>query len=168
MSGFDRWLDQEPDESEEADHAAVASYLERGQMPDDESFEDEVERRYQEHLAYVRAARARGWNIIGAKGRETIHREVYRERVRALRIERLERELEEPRTEEVEEPRTPPARRSRRMRSRGVTLHELARVMGTSVRMIELHYGRLVDGAQEAILARLEQPDEGEQRGLGH
>jgi hypothetical protein len=40
--------------------------------------------------------------------------------------------------------------------------------MGTSVRMIELHYGRLVDGAQEAILARLEQPDEGEQRGSGH
>jgi hypothetical protein len=40
----------------------------------------------------------------------------------------------------------------------GLTIHELARVMGTPVRMIELHYGALVDGAHEAILARLEQP----------
>ena len=40
--------------------------------------------------------------------------------------------------------------------ARGLTLHELARVMGTSTRMIELHYGALVEGAHEALLARLE------------
>jgi len=35
--------------------------------------------------------------------------------------------------------------------------------MGTSSRMIELHYGALVDGAQEAILARLDQAGPAEQ-----
>jgi integrase len=40
--------------------------------------------------------------------------------------------------------------------ARGVTLFELARVMGTSVRMIELHYGALLDTAHESLLERLE------------
>ena len=38
----------------------------------------------------------------------------------------------------------------------GVTVFELARVMGTSVRMIEKHYGTLVDGAHAAITDRLD------------
>ena len=35
-------------------------------------------------------------------------------------------------------------------------MFELARVMGTSVRMIERHYGTLVDGAHAGIAARLD------------
>jgi integrase len=38
----------------------------------------------------------------------------------------------------------------------GVTVFELAKLMGTSVRMIEKHYGALIDGAHAGILARLE------------
>jgi hypothetical protein len=38
----------------------------------------------------------------------------------------------------------------------GVTVFELARVMGTSVRMIERHYGALIDGAHAAITGRLD------------
>jgi integrase len=38
----------------------------------------------------------------------------------------------------------------------GVTVFELARVMGTSVRMIEKHYGALIDGAHAAITERLD------------
>jgi integrase len=37
----------------------------------------------------------------------------------------------------------------------GVTVFELARVMGTSVRMIERHYGTLLDGAHAGIAGRL-------------
>jgi hypothetical protein len=37
-----------------------------------------------------------------------------------------------------------------------VTVFELARVMGTSVRMIERHYGALLDGAHAAIAERLD------------
>jgi hypothetical protein len=37
-----------------------------------------------------------------------------------------------------------------------VTVFELARVMGTSVRMIEKHYGALVDGAHAGIMSRLD------------
>jgi hypothetical protein len=37
----------------------------------------------------------------------------------------------------------------------GVTPFELARIMGTSVRMIERHYGRLIAGAREGIAAPL-------------
>ena len=37
----------------------------------------------------------------------------------------------------------------------GVTVFELARVMGTSVRMIERHYGTLIDGAHAGITSRL-------------
>jgi integrase len=38
----------------------------------------------------------------------------------------------------------------------GVTAFELARVMGTSVRMIERHYGALLDGAHTVIASRLD------------
>ena len=38
----------------------------------------------------------------------------------------------------------------------GVTVFELARVMGTSVVMIERHYGALLDGAQAGIAGRLD------------
>jgi integrase len=38
----------------------------------------------------------------------------------------------------------------------GVAPFELARLMGTSVRMIETHYGALIGGAREALLARLD------------
>jgi hypothetical protein len=36
----------------------------------------------------------------------------------------------------------------------GVSVFELARVMGTSVAMIERHYGALLDGAGASIAAR--------------
>jgi hypothetical protein len=42
----------------------------------------------------------------------------------------------------------------------GITTFELARIMGTSVGMIEAHYGALIDTANDSILARVE--------GLGH
>jgi integrase len=38
----------------------------------------------------------------------------------------------------------------------GVTVFELAKVMGTSVRMIEKHYGALIDGAHAGITSRLD------------
>jgi integrase len=38
----------------------------------------------------------------------------------------------------------------------GVTVFELARVMGTSVRMIEKHNGALIDGAHAGITSRLD------------
>jgi integrase len=38
----------------------------------------------------------------------------------------------------------------------GVTVFELARLMGTSVLMIERHYGALLDGAGAAIAGRLD------------
>jgi integrase len=38
----------------------------------------------------------------------------------------------------------------------GVSVFELARIMGTSVRMIERHYGTLLDGAGEGIAGRLD------------
>ena len=38
----------------------------------------------------------------------------------------------------------------------GTTTFELARIMGTSVGMIEAHYGALIDTAHDGILARLE------------
>lgn len=38
----------------------------------------------------------------------------------------------------------------------GVAPFELARIMGTSIRMIERNYGTLIDGASEAIAARLD------------
>ena len=37
----------------------------------------------------------------------------------------------------------------------GITMFELARIMGTSVKMIELHYGALLDTAHESLLDRL-------------
>ncbi|HEX3316723.1 MAG TPA: hypothetical protein VHR88_01805 [Solirubrobacteraceae bacterium] len=41
----------------------------------------------------------------------------------------------------------------------GVGIHAPARIMGTSVAMIERHYGALLDGAMEAIAGRLDAPD---------
>jgi integrase len=38
----------------------------------------------------------------------------------------------------------------------GITVYELARIMGTSVAMIEAHYGALLDTAHESMLERLE------------
>ena len=38
-------------------------------------------------------------------------------------------------------------------------MFELARVMGTSVAMIERHYGTLLDGAQAGIVSRLDALD---------
>ena len=38
----------------------------------------------------------------------------------------------------------------------GVTVFELAKVMGTSVAMIERHYGTLLDGAHAGIAGRLD------------
>lgn len=43
----------------------------------------------------------------------------------------------------------------------GVTVFELARVMGTSVAMIERHYGALLDGAGAGIAGRLDALDTG-------
>jgi integrase len=43
----------------------------------------------------------------------------------------------------------------------GVGIHALARIMGTSVRMIERHYGTLLDGALESIATRLDALDRG-------
>ena len=40
-----------------------------------------------------------------------------------------------------------------------VSVFELARVMGTSVRMIERHYGMLLDGAGASIANRLDAYD---------
>jgi hypothetical protein len=40
-----------------------------------------------------------------------------------------------------------------------VSVFHLARLMGTSVRMIEKHYGTLIDGATEDVLARLDSLD---------
>jgi integrase len=37
----------------------------------------------------------------------------------------------------------------------GVSVFELARIMGTSVAMIERHYGALLDGAEAGIAGRL-------------
>jgi integrase len=38
----------------------------------------------------------------------------------------------------------------------GVTVFELARLMGTSVRMIEKHYGTLLEGAHAGLVTRLD------------
>jgi hypothetical protein len=38
----------------------------------------------------------------------------------------------------------------------GITVYELARIMGTSVSMIEAHYGALIETARESLLERLE------------
>jgi len=46
----------------------------------------------------------------------------------------------------------------------GVPIFELAKIMGTSVRMIERHYGTLLDGVGASIATRLDTFDEREQR----
>jgi integrase len=46
----------------------------------------------------------------------------------------------------------------------GLTVFETARVAGTSVKMIEAHYGTLIDTARESLLERLERvPSNGSQ-----
>jgi hypothetical protein len=40
--------------------------------------------------------------------------------------------------------------------ARGLTVFETARIAGTSVKMIELHYGALLDTAHESMLDRLD------------
>ena len=42
----------------------------------------------------------------------------------------------------------------------GVTVYELARIMGTSVTMIEAHYGALFDTAHHSLLDRLDTRNE--------
>ena len=44
----------------------------------------------------------------------------------------------------------------------GVPVFELAKIMGTSVRMIERHYGTLLDGAASSIAARLAAFEQGQ------
>ena len=46
----------------------------------------------------------------------------------------------------------------------GVPIFELAKIMGTSVRMIERHYGTLLDGAGASIAARLDALDAARER----
>jgi hypothetical protein len=41
----------------------------------------------------------------------------------------------------------------------GLTIFEVARVAGASPKMIELHYGSLLDSARESLLERLEAPE---------
>jgi hypothetical protein len=47
----------------------------------------------------------------------------------------------------------------------GVSAFELARIMGTSVQMIERHYGALLDGAGADIARRLDAYDANTDRG---
>lgn len=47
----------------------------------------------------------------------------------------------------------------------GVSVFELARIMGTSVRMVERHYGALLDGAGAGIAGRLDALDAERDRG---
>ena len=49
----------------------------------------------------------------------------------------------------------------------GVTVFELARIMGTSVYMIERHYGALLDGAGAGIAGRLDALDDERDRAKG-
>jgi hypothetical protein len=50
----------------------------------------------------------------------------------------------------------------------GVTVFELAKVMGTSVRMIEKHYGALLDGAHAGIAGRLDALEAELERAVGN
>ena len=43
--------------------------------------------------------------------------------------------------------------------SRGLTIFEVARIAGTSTKMIELHYGSFLDSARDSLLERLEAPE---------
>lgn len=45
--------------------------------------------------------------------------------------------------------------------ARGITVYELARIMGTSIEMIERHYGALLDTAHDSLLERLEAAEGG-------
>lgn len=48
----------------------------------------------------------------------------------------------------------------------GISVFELARIMGTSVMMIERHYGTLIEGAAADITRRLDAFDAKQARGL--
>lgn len=50
----------------------------------------------------------------------------------------------------------------------GVSVFELARIMGTSVAMIERHYGTLIEGAGADIARRLDAFDAAQERSDGH
>ena len=50
----------------------------------------------------------------------------------------------------------PPASRPQRALAAGVSIFELARLMGTSVAMIDRTYGHLARDSEDAIRARLE------------
>ena len=52
--------------------------------------------------------------------------------------------------------------------ARGVRTFELGRIMGTSVAMIEAHYGALIDTANDSILARVEGFGMGVRARAGH
>jgi hypothetical protein len=54
------------------------------------------------------------------------------------------------------EPRTEPASCRTNAPAAGITVYELARIMGTGVSMIEAHYGALLDTAHTGLLDRLE------------
>jgi integrase len=45
--------------------------------------------------------------------------------------------------------------------ARGLTVYELARIMGTSIEMIERHYGALLETAHDSLLERLEAAEGG-------
>ncbi len=49
----------------------------------------------------------------------------------------------------------------------GVSVFEAARLLGTSVAMIERHYGRLLDGAGAGIVARLDAFEDAQDRARG-
>jgi integrase len=82
---------------------------------------------------------------------------------------------------QLEAPRMGPRRRSRRGQetsadlrparqfisnalAAGVSIFEIARIAGTSVRMIEKHYGALLDGAGTGIAKRLDAFDDAQDR----
>lgn len=50
----------------------------------------------------------------------------------------------------------------------GITVFELARIMGTSVEMIERHYGALLDGSGASMAARLAAFEVEQDRAVGH
>jgi hypothetical protein len=54
------------------------------------------------------------------------------------------------------QPKTSPVVAAPSASRAGVTVFELAKVMGTSVAMIERHYGTLIGGAHAGIVGRLD------------
>ncbi len=112
-------------------------------MPDDESFEDEVERRFQEGLR--RSGRV-GSTFIFAASRDTIRREVERERreaqearIRDLQERELEQQLTAPPIEDEEpsvRPGTDPAPYHRAQLEAAFKFHAVG---GKSIRWLSDH-----------------------------